>query len=199
MRNKTKSYKHLPPHPSLIPRLSFNPISLPPSPERRRGTGNWGCGQFTTCCLCRSFLLRGGLLTLCPCSSLGSLTRGAVLQQQAAPAWVPHRATGPARSLLQCGLPTGSQTPLGIHLLRRGVLHGLQVKIFSTMHLQTSMGCRAKACLTIVCSTGCRGISAPMPAAPPPPPSALTLESEELFLSHSLNPAAIAIMLFFFP
>ena len=80
----------------------------------------------------------------------------------------PYGAPGPARSLLQCGLPTGSQTPLGIHLLRRGFLHGLQVKIFSTMHLQTSMGCRAKACLTIVCSTGCRGISAPARGTLPP-------------------------------
>jgi len=68
----------------------------------------------------------GGLLTLCPCLSMGSLpqetvlhellqresfpqhavlherlqrgslARGAVLQEQAAPAWVPHRGTSPA-------------------------------------------------------------------------------------------------------
>ena len=34
-----------------------------------------------------------------------------------------HRATGPARSLLYHGLPTGSQHPSGIHLLWCGVLH----------------------------------------------------------------------------
>jgi len=52
----------------------------------------------------------GGLLTLCPCSSVGSLPRetvhkllqcksfpqDAVLQEQAAPAWVPHQVTSPA-------------------------------------------------------------------------------------------------------
>ncbi|KAM6367316.1 palmitoyltransferase ZDHHC14 isoform 5-T6 [Alca torda] len=41
----------------------------------------------------------------------------------------------PARSLLQCSLPTGSQPPSGIHLLWCGVLHGLQVDICSTVNL----------------------------------------------------------------
>ena len=103
----------------------------------------------------------GGLLTLCPCSSVGSLPRQAVLHQllpqesfpraavlhQLLQRGVPptgcrpsgrdcssvgpprghkscqqtcsgvgsslHGATGPARSLLQRGLPTGSQPPVG--------------------------------------------------------------------------------------
>jgi len=46
-----------------------------------------------------------------------------------------HRSTGPARSLLQHGLPMGSQPPLGIHLLWRGAHHGLQVDICPTMGL----------------------------------------------------------------
>jgi len=46
-----------------------------------------------------------------------------------------HGPTGPARSLLQRGLSMGSQPALGIHLLRHGVLHGLQVEICSTMDL----------------------------------------------------------------
>jgi len=46
-------------HPSLLPRLSFTPISLPPPPERCRGTGNGGYGQFVTRCLCHSLSLRG--------------------------------------------------------------------------------------------------------------------------------------------
>ena len=37
-----------------------------------------------------------------------------------------HGATGPARSLLQHELPTGSQPPSGTQLLRRGVLPRLQ-------------------------------------------------------------------------
>jgi len=51
--------KHLPPYPSLLPRLSFTPVSLPPPPEWRRGMGNGGYGQFITRCLCRSFFLWG--------------------------------------------------------------------------------------------------------------------------------------------
>lgn len=71
-----------------------------------------------------------------------------------------HRAAGPARSLFQCGLPTGSQPPLGIYLLQCLVLH------------------QEHSCLT----TSCRGISALVPGAAPPPPSALTSVSAELFL-----------------
>ena len=51
-----------------------------------------------------------------------------------------HRATGPARSLLQHWLPMGSQPPLGIHLLWRGVLHRLQVDICSTVNLHGLQG-----------------------------------------------------------
>lgn len=39
------------------------------------------------------------------------------------------------RSLLQPRLPRGSKTPSGIHLLRWGVLHGLQMDLCSTMAL----------------------------------------------------------------
>lgn len=99
-------YKPLPPSPPFFPGSTSLPNSPPPPPERRRGTGNGACGQFIARCLCRSVLL-----TLLPCSSVGSLPRetvlhqllqrgsfpgGAVLQEQAAPAWVPHRATSPA-------------------------------------------------------------------------------------------------------
>ncbi|XP_049649849.1 uncharacterized protein LOC126035356 [Accipiter gentilis] len=51
-----------------------------------------------------------------------------------------HRSAGPARSLLQCGVPTGSQPPSGTHLLRRGVLHGLQVDICSIVDLHGLQG-----------------------------------------------------------
>ncbi|XP_049649848.1 uncharacterized protein LOC126035355 [Accipiter gentilis] len=51
-----------------------------------------------------------------------------------------HRSAGPARNLLQRGVPTGSQPPLGTHLLRRGVLHGLQVDICSTVDLPGLQG-----------------------------------------------------------
>jgi len=43
--------------------------------------------------------------------------------------------TSPTRSLLQCGLPTRSQPPSGIHLLQGQVLHRLRVDICSTVDL----------------------------------------------------------------
>jgi len=81
----------------------------------------------------------------------------AVLQEQAVPAWVPPGVTspaskpapvwaslprfkGPARSLLQCGFPMGSQPSSGIHLLWCGVFHGLQVDICSTVDLHGLQG-----------------------------------------------------------
>ena len=58
-----------------------------------------------------------------------------------------HGSAGPARSLLQHGLPMGSQLPSGIHLLRCGVVHKLHVDICSTVDLH---GCRGTTCLTMV-------------------------------------------------
>jgi len=51
-----------------------------------------------------------------------------------------HGSTGPGRSLLQRGFPTGSQPPSGIHLLRHGVLHGLRVDICSIGDLHGMKG-----------------------------------------------------------
>jgi len=94
-------------------------FSLPPPTERRRGTGNGGRGQFTTRCLCCSFPLRGRTPHTLPCSSTGSLSqetvlhkplqrgslpRGAILQEQAAPAWVPTGSQALPVNLLWCGL-----------------------------------------------------------------------------------------------
>jgi len=89
-----------------------------------------------------------------------------------------HGSTGPGRSLLQHGLPMGSQPPLGIPLHWHGAFHSCRWVCASPW---TSMGCRGTACLTMVCSMGCRGISAPVPGEPPPPPSSLTRVSAELF------------------
>jgi len=120
--------KHLPPTPPFVPGLTSLKNSLPPPPKwcRRRGTG--GCGQFITRCLCCSFLLtlffsvvgslprETVLHELCQRGSFpqaadlhrllqhGSFLQGAVLQEQTAPAWVPHGVTSPARSLLRRGL-----------------------------------------------------------------------------------------------
>jgi len=48
--------------------------SLPSHPKWHRGMWNGGCGQLIAHCLCRSFLL-----TLFPCSSVGSLPHETVL------------------------------------------------------------------------------------------------------------------------
>jgi len=105
------------------------PNSLPPPHEWYRGTGNGSCCQAIACCHCHSFLL-----TLFTCSIMSSLPWETVLhelarrgrkscQQTCSRMGSPlHGATGPARSLLQHRLPTGSQPPSGIHLLWLGVL-----------------------------------------------------------------------------
>jgi len=187
----------------------------------------------------------GGLLTLFPCSSMRSLSQetalhkllqcesfpqapalhelpqrgsfpwGAVLQEQAAPAWVPHRvtspaskpalvwtplSTGPGRSLLQSRLPMGSQPPSGIHLLQCGV-PPMGCRWISAPPW-TAMGCRGTTCLTMVFITSCKGrLPALASRAPPPLPSSLTLVSAELFLSHHLTPVSqqLSHCSFFFP
>jgi len=114
-------------HSSLLPGPNFHPVSLPP-PSPPSGAG----GQVMEVMISSSHVSAipsssgGGLLTLCPCSSMRSLSRetvlhkrlqcesfpraaalhklpqcgsfpwGAVLQEQAAPAWVPHGVTSPA-------------------------------------------------------------------------------------------------------
>jgi len=144
-----------------------------------------------------------GLQLFTNCPSVGPFPQGAVLQEQAAPAWIPHGVTSPAsKSALawaplsrglqvlpgafsSMGLPMGSQPPSGIHLLQRGVPStGCR---WISAPPWTSMGCRGTTCLTMVFITSCKGrVSALASRAPPPPPSSLTLVSAELFLSHRL-------------
>jgi len=87
--------------------------------------------------------------------------------QEPAPTWCPQRVTASSGC---------------IYLLRCGLFHRVQW-IFA--QLWTSVGCRGTACLTVVFTTGCRGISAAAPGAPPSPPSSLTLVSAEFFLTYS--------------
>jgi len=191
------------PHLSLLPRLSFTPVSVPPPCERHRGMGNWDCSQFITHCLCRSLSLRGRtlhtlLLLQCevplagdssPQTSPTWVLPTGCSSSQTAPVWVPstgcspsgtgcsslgpprghkscqqtcsgvgsslHGSAGPASSLLQRRLPTGSQLPSGIHPLRHGVPStGCR---WISAPPWTSMGCRGTTCLTMVFITGCKG------------------------------------------
>jgi len=90
------------------------------------------------------------------CSSVGphGVTSPA---SKPAPVWAPL-STGPQvlpGACSQRGLPTGSQLPSGIHLLRHGV-PSMGCRWVSAPPW-TSMGCRGTACLTMVFSMGCKG------------------------------------------
>ena len=103
-----------------------------------------------------------------------------------------HRSTGPARSLIQHELPTGSQPPSGIHLLWHGVLHRVQVDIWSTMDLHGLQGDSLShhgllhKQLGNLCSSAWSTSS---------PPSSLTLMPAEFSL---LSPAANVMQASFF-
>jgi len=135
--------------------------------------------------LCRSFFLRGGLLTLCPCSSVGShpletvphelpqrgsLPCGAVLQEQAAPVCIPHGVTGPVSK----PAPPWAPLSMGSHTLPRACSSVGSPRGHSFLQASTCSGVGSSlgyrwnlllcgppwaaetACLTMVCSTGCR-------------------------------------------
>ena len=68
--------KHLHPTPPFFPGSTWLPTLLPSPPEQCRGMGNGGCGQSVMLRLCLSFLL-----TLFPCSSVGSLPWDTVLHE----------------------------------------------------------------------------------------------------------------------
>jgi len=99
-----------------------------------------------------------------------------------------HGSTGHGRNLLQHRLPMVSQPLLGIPLLWRGVLHGLQVDICSTMDLR---GLQGDSLPHHGLLYGLQGkISVLAPEEPLCPPSRLTLVSAEFFLSHIVTPLA---------
>jgi len=150
----------------------------------------------------------------------GSLPWGAVLQEQAAPAWFLHRVKSPASkpalawaplstglqvlagTCSSMGLLMGSQFPSGIHLLQLGD-PSMGYKLISAPPW-ISMDCRwnnlphhglhhelqGKALCSDISDTSS------------PPPSSLTLVSAELFLSLRLTPLSNCCLTaegFFFP
>jgi len=58
VRNENRSSNTFPP-PLPSSRAQLHSHFSPSSPRAAQGDGEWGCGQFITRCLCRSFLLRG--------------------------------------------------------------------------------------------------------------------------------------------
>ncbi|XP_049649850.1 uncharacterized protein LOC126035357 [Accipiter gentilis] len=216
MRNKNKSPS---PTPPFFPGSTSLLISLPPPPERCRGTGTgvlwsvhhmlslpllppqgedssrsspdpaWGPSHGRQSSMNFSNVTPPhGLQFFTNCSSVGPFHgvqsfRNGLLQRGLLSL---HGVPGPARSLLQCRLSTGSQPPSGVST-SSGVGSSTGCRRISAPPW-TSMDCRGTACLTMVFTTGCRGISALVPGAPPPPPSSLTWVSAGLFLSHILTP-----------
>lgn len=64
------------------------------------------------------------------------------------------------------GLPMASQPPLGFHQLLCSILHGIQINLCSTVDFQRLQG---HSCLTVIFTTGSRGMSATAPGTPPFP------------------------------
>ena len=132
---------------------------------------------------CGSFPRAAVLHELLQC---GSLLQAAVLQAQTALAWVPHGVTSPASKPAPAWAPVSTDPqvlpgacssagfPRGHSLLQAPTCSGVGSSPgcrWISAPPWTSLGCRGTACLTMVFPTGCRGISAPTPGAPPPPPS----------------------------
>jgi len=152
-----------------------------------------------------SFPWATGLHKLLQC---GFLPRGAVLQEQTAPLWVPHGVTSPASKPGPAWAPlsTGPQVlpracssvgfPQGHSLLWVSACSRVRSSVgcrWISAPLWTSVGCRGTVCLTVVVLIGCRGISALAPGAPPPPPSSLPLMSANFFHTFSLHsPVTVA-------
>ena len=117
----------------------------------------------------------GGLLTLFPCSSVGCLSWGSALQEFLQLKSFP--CTAVLHELLQRGLSHGVTAFFEPrHLLPRGVLHGLQGNLCSTVNLHGLQGD------SLPSHHGLQGNLCS--GAPPPSPSSLTSVSAWLFLSH---------------
>jgi len=104
------------------------------------------------------------------CSSVGPLWGHKPCQQTCSSMGSSlHGSTGPSRSLLQHGIPTRSQPPLGMHLLWHGVPSiGCR---WRSAPLWTSMDCRGTICLTMVFIMGCKGKLSALASQTPPPQS----------------------------
>jgi len=83
-------------------------------------------------------------------------------------------------------LPGGCSSagsPAGHSLLRASICSGVGFSMgcrWISAAPWTSMGYRGTTCLTMIFSTGCKGISAPVPGAPPSPPSSLGLGQQRV-------------------
>lgn len=197
MQNKT--LKTPSPHSSLLPEFY---LFCPSSAGRRGVRGLVSSSRIAPA------IVQGEKSS--PCSSMGFLPWETVLHEVLQLESIPsatvlqimlllyhgslfHKVQSFRHSLLQHGLPVGSQVPPG-NLLQHGLssLHGSTGPCHpSFRHHQLWCGSPSWAAGTSLhpvllhsCFTmGCRKISAGTPGTPPPSPSAQTLVSAELLLS----------------
>lgn len=142
--------KHHPEIPPFFPDSAWFLISLPGLPEQSKGTGNEACSQLTTHFpsssgtgfltfspepVSRNFSNMShsrGLQFLMNCPSVGTPQGLKSCQHiRSSEGSFLHGPISPARSLLPCGLPMGSQPSLDIHLFWCGVFHGWQGNLYS--------------------------------------------------------------------
>ena len=162
---------------------------------------------------CPSVSPSHGLQLFTNCLSVGPFPRGAVLQEQAAPAWVPHRVTSPASkpALAWAPLSMGPQvlagacsstgSPQGHSLLQASTCSGVGSLPQAIGGDLLHHGCRGTTCLTTVFITSCKGrVSAPISWAPPLPSCFTDLRVcrvVSLTSSHSSLYSAISLQIFF--
>ena len=220
MRNKTKSYKDLPPTPPFFSGLTSLPF-LSLLPRVVQGDREWGLWSVHHTLPLPLLPPQGeDSSPSAPAPAWGPspgdsppwtvkcepFTQATVLQEQTAPAWVPQGVTSPASKPPTAWAPLHGATGPGRSLhphrlftpLGTSTCSGVESSMgcrWVSAPLWASMGCRGTAWLTMVLATGCRGTSAPAPGAPLPPPSALALVSAEFLL---LSPAAKCPYTFFF-
>jgi len=114
-----------------------------------------------------------------------SLPRGAVFQEQTAPAWIPDGVTGPA------GKPGPAWALHGVTASFRAHPPSLEWSF---------VVCRGTACFPMVSSLKCSRTFSPKQGAPPPPSSSPTLVAPGLFLSHFLTlPSQLLLCYVFYP
>jgi len=112
----------------------------------------------------------------------GTFLQGTVLQGQTASVWVPQGVTSSDRKAAPAWPPlsacpqvlpeacSNTGFPRGHILLQASTYSGMGSSTGCLVDICcTSMGCRGTPCLAVIFTTGCRGISAPVPGAIPPP------------------------------
>jgi len=199
----------------LLPALNLAPDFLYLLPTSGAGGQGMRIAVSSSHAVSAAFSSIRGLLIILPCSSVvsqlqetvlhellqhvafpwqllqhRSLPLSAVLQEQTAPAWIPHGVTSPTSKPAPAWAPlsTGPQVLAGPCSSTGSPWGHSLLWAHPPVLVWTSMGCRGTACLTMVFTMGFRGISSPVPGAPPPPLSSLIQVSAEIFLSHCLTP-----------